>query len=246
MHSCVSRPRHLPVTASAVPTTLQRVAPTVAPRHRQAACLRGVSLLVRRDTARACANKPPPPPPPLSPRLLLARRLALVAITLKVVLFTPAAAVHQSLLLAFLGTALASRDWWLMSTHLPAVLGSKALSHGAVVATGVAIYILAGLCEIGGGWLVWNALRSGKPRWWAALGSLALVAYGFVAALQPQAAFGRAFALYGGYFVIMSVAWGAVLDGFRPDRGDFVGCALVVAGIIVMTAWPRGGASPAG
>jgi small multidrug resistance family-3 protein len=167
-----------------------------------------------------------------------------VAITLKVVLFTPAAAVHQSLLLAFLGTALASRDWWLMSTHLPAVLGGKALPHGAVVATGVAIYILAGLCEIGGGWLVWQALRCGKPRWWAALGSLTLVAYGFVAALQPQAAFGRAFALYGGYFVVMSVAWGAVLDGFRPDRGDFVGCALVVAGIIVMTAWPRATAPP--
>ena len=201
--------------------------------------------MLRRDTGCVCAKQPPPPVPPpaagvpLSPRLLLARRLALVAITLKVVLFTPTAAAHQSLLLALLGTVLASRDFWVMSTPLPPVLGGKALSHGAVIATGVALYILAGLCEIGGGWLVWQALRSGRPRWWAALGSLTLVAYGFVAALQPQAAFGRAFALYGGYFVVMSVAWGAVLDGFRPDRGDFVGCALVVAGIIVMTAWPR-------
>jgi drug/metabolite transporter superfamily protein YnfA len=108
---------------------------------------------------------------------------------------------------------------------------------------GVALYLLAGLCEIGGGWLVWQAVRASKPRWWAAIGSAVLVAYGFVAALQPQAAFGRAYALYGGWFVIMSLAWGAALDGFRPDAGDFAGCALIVAGIVLMTAWPRHGLS---
>jgi len=166
---------------------------------------------------------------------------------------TPQPALLSGLALGLLGTLLASQPAVMAalatlpppSAPVPSPLLRGALhSSGATAAVGVAVYLLAGLCEIGGGWLVWQALRCGKPRWWAALGSLTLVAYGFVAALQPQAAFGRAFALYGGYFVVMSVAWGAVLDGFRPDRGDFVGCALVVAGIIVMTAWPRASAPP--
>jgi drug/metabolite transporter superfamily protein YnfA len=119
--------------------------------------------------------------------------------------------------------------------------GAPPLSHASTLAVGFGVYILAGLCEIGGGWLVWQALRCGKPRWWAAVGSAILVAYGFIAALQPVASFGRAFALYGGYFVLMSIAWGAALDGFRPDAGDAIGCALIVAGVIVMSAWQRPG-----
>lgn len=174
--------------------------------------------------------------------LLVLRRLALVAITLKVVLFTPWSELHKSALLGVFASVLASRD--AMTSALPAVLGGKHLSTSGIALVGVALYLLAGLCEIGGGWLVWQAMRAGKPKWWAALGSLVLVAYGFVAALQPQAAFGRAFALYGGYFVVMSIAWGAVLDGFRPDKGDFVGCAIIVAGIIVMSAWPRASGGP--
>lgn len=29
------------------------------------------------------------------------------------------------------------------------------------------------------------------------------------------------------------------LDGFKPDVGDLVGGALIIAGIVVMTAWRR-------
>ena len=47
---------------------------------------------------------------------------------------------------------------------------------------------------------------------------VALGLYGFVAALQPSAEFGRVLAAYGGVFVVGSLLWGAVADGFRPDR----------------------------
>jgi len=159
----------------------------------------------------------------------------LVAIVAKVVLFTPESSILSSVLLGVLGSVLASR-----SVVLEMLQG---LGPHTKPAASVALYLLAGLCEIGGGWLVWQALRSGRPWWWALLGSLVLVAYGFVAALQPTADFGRAFALYGAYFIVMSLGWGAVLDGFRPDRGDYIGCALVIAGAVLMTAWPRSGAA---
>jgi small multidrug resistance family-3 protein len=105
-----------------------------------------------------------------------------------------------------------------------------------------ALFLLAGLGEIGGGWLVWQAVRERKPWWWAALGGACLVAYGFVPTLQPAAAgdeFGRIDAAYGGMFIGMSFAWGRALDGMRLDLGDLIGGCLCLAGVVVILAWPR-------
>ena len=59
------------------------------------------------------------------------------------------------------------------------------------------LFFAAGLAEIGGGWLVWKAVREGAPRWWAAGGALVLAAYGFIPCLQPIDDFGRLYAAYG-------------------------------------------------
>ena len=55
--------------------------------------------------------------------------------------------------------------------------------------------------KIGGAYLVWQAVREGGAWWLALLGGLALFAYGFVAAFQPDPNFGRILAAYGGVFV---------------------------------------------
>jgi small multidrug resistance family-3 protein len=54
--------------------------------------------------------------------------------------------------------------------------------------------VLAGLCEIGGGYLVWGWMREHKPLAWALLGAIILATYGVVAALQPIGEFGRVYA----------------------------------------------------
>lgn len=56
-------------------------------------------------------------------------------------------------------------------------------------------------------------------RWWALLGSVTLVTYGFVPTLQPTADFGRIFAIYGGFFIVYSYGWGWALDKQKPDAG---------------------------
>ena len=61
-----------------------------------------------------------------------------------------------------------------------------------------ALFVLAGLCEIGGGYLVWGWMRNHKPLAWALLGAAVLAAYGVVAALHPISKFGRVYAAYGG------------------------------------------------
>jgi len=102
----------------------------------------------------------------------------------------------------------------------------------------VAFFLLAGLLEIGGGYLVWLTLREQRSAWLAVLGALALAAYGFVATLQP-ANFGRVYAAYGGVFIVLSLAWGWAVDGHRPDRWDYLGGALCVFGMALIMYGPR-------
>lgn len=106
-------------------------------------------------------------------------------------------------------------------------------------AFGVFVFILAGLCEIGGGWLVWQTIRENRPWWMALLGAIVLIVYGFVATLQPLTDFARVYAIYGAFFILMSILWGLVIDGFRPDTGDIVGAVIVFVGTAVMYFWPR-------
>jgi small multidrug resistance family-3 protein len=109
------------------------------------------------------------------------------------------------------------------------------------VARSVALFVLAAFAEIGGAWLVWQGVREHRGLGWVGFGVAALAAYGFVATLQPDAHFGRILAAYGGVFVAGSLAWGMVLDGFRPDRWDLTGAAVCLVGVgLIMYAPGRG------
>ncbi|MEG3436406.1 YnfA family protein [Pannus brasiliensis CCIBt3594] len=99
-------------------------------------------------------------------------------------------------------------------------------------------FILSGLCEIGGGYLVWLWVREGKSGWLAVAGAILLTVYGFVATGQP-ANFGRAYAAYGGVFIVLSILWGWWIDRAAPDHLDWLGGALVIAGVLVMMYAPR-------
>jgi len=103
----------------------------------------------------------------------------------------------------------------------------------------ILIFVASGFCEIGGGWLVWQTVRTQKPWYWAFFGSLILVTYGFVATSNPLANFGRVYAIYGGFFILLSYGWAAVLDGFQLDTGDYAGLAVVLVGVLIILAWPR-------
>lgn len=49
----------------------------------------------------------------------------------------------------------------------------------------VALFTLAALAEIGGGWLVWQGVREHRGWVWIALGEAVLVLYGLIPTLQP-------------------------------------------------------------
>ncbi len=110
---------------------------------------------------------------------------------------------------------------------------------GMTVARSILLFALAAVAEIGGAWLVWQGVREHRGWLWTGLGVLALGAYGFVATLQPDAAFGRILAAYGGVFVAGSLVWGMVADGFRPDRYDVIGALICLVGVAVIMYAPR-------
>jgi small multidrug resistance family-3 protein len=59
-----------------------------------------------------------------------------------------------------------------------------------LIAKSMFYFVLAGLCEIEGGYLVWLWLRQGRSRVLALIGASVLVLYGIIPTLQP-ANFGR-------------------------------------------------------
>lgn len=99
-------------------------------------------------------------------------------------------------------------------------------------------FLLAGLMEIGGGYLMWLWFRE-KWAWWVgALGALILVGYGIVPTFQP-ANFGRVYAAYGGVFVILSIFWGWAIDGIKPDASDVIGMLMCLVGVGFIMYTPR-------
>jgi small multidrug resistance family-3 protein len=103
----------------------------------------------------------------------------------------------------------------------------------------VVLFVLAAVAEIGGAWLVWQGVREHRGLAWIGGGVIALGLYGFVATLQPDTHFGRVLAAYGGVFIVGSLAWGMVFDGFRPDRYDVVGAVICLVGVAVIMYLPR-------
>ena len=110
-----------------------------------------------------------------------------------------------------------------------------------LIARSIALFLLAAVAEIGGASLIWQGVREQRGLVWIGAGVIALGLYGFVATLQPDANFGRILAAYGGVFVAGSLAWGMVVDKFRPDRYDIIGALICLAGVGVIMYFPRAG-----
>ena len=107
------------------------------------------------------------------------------------------------------------------------------------IALSILLFIAAGLLEVGGGWLVWQTVREDKNWTFAAAGVIALIGYGFVPCLQPTSDFGRVYAIYGGFFIVLAFAWARRFDGYLPDLGDLIGASIALFGVLVIMLWPR-------
>ncbi|PZV11360.1 MAG: YnfA family protein [Leptolyngbya sp.] len=100
------------------------------------------------------------------------------------------------------------------------------------------LFVLAGLFEIGGGYLFWLWLREGKSAWLGVIGVVALIMYAILPTLQT-ANFGRVYAAYGGIFIVLSILWGWGVDRITPDKYDLLGGWIALLGVLVIMYAPR-------
>ena len=101
------------------------------------------------------------------------------------------------------------------------------------------LFILAGLAEIGGGYLVWLWLREKKSILIGIAGAIVLVLYGVIPTFQVYPQFGRVYAAYGGIFIVLSLFWGWIIDKKRPDLFDWLGGLVALAGATIIIWMPR-------
>jgi len=106
--------------------------------------------------------------------------------------------------------------------------------------TTLGVYAAAALAEIGGCFAFWAVLRLDRSAWWLAPGVASLILFAGLLTLADSAAAGRAYAAYGGIYILASLAWLWSVEGLRPDRWDIGGAALCLIGAGVILLGPRG------
>lgn len=70
-------------------------------------------------------------------------------------------------------------------------------------------FLVAGVLEISGGYMVWQCIKNNKGLPYFLLGTLLLILYGIIPTLQT-ANFGRTYAAYGGHLYSLITIMGLV------------------------------------
>ena len=100
-------------------------------------------------------------------------------------------------------------------------------------------YAGAAVAEIAGCFAFWGWLRLGKSVWWLLPGLISLALFAYLLTLVESDAAGRAYAAYGGVYIVASILWLWIIEGSRPDRWDVLGATTCLAGAVIILFGPR-------
>ena len=101
------------------------------------------------------------------------------------------------------------------------------------------IYLMAALAEIAGCFAFWAWLRQGQSGLWALPGVVSLAVFAWLLTLAPSDQAGRAYAAYGGIYIVSSIAWLWLVEQRRPDAWDLLGGAMAIAAAALILFGPR-------
>lgn len=102
------------------------------------------------------------------------------------------------------------------------------------------VYLGAALAEIAGCFAFWAWLRLDRSPLWLVPGIAALCVFAWLLTLVETEQAGRAYAAYGGIYILSALCWLWAMEGIRPDRWDLVGGAVSLAGAAIILWGPRG------
>lgn len=101
------------------------------------------------------------------------------------------------------------------------------------------IYLSAALAEIAGCFAFWAWLRLSRSSLWIVPGSASLILFAYLLTLVETDDAGRAYAAYGGIYIITALCWLWVAEGVRPDRWDIIGAGFCLTGACVILLSPH-------
>ncbi len=104
-------------------------------------------------------------------------------------------------------------------------------------------FFFAALFEIFGCYTFWMWLRQGKSALWVIPALISLTLFALLLTKVEAVYAGRAYAAYGGIYIVASIGWLAVVERVRPLGSDWLGLALCVIGASVILFGPRFSAS---
>ena len=108
------------------------------------------------------------------------------------------------------------------------------------IASTILVYAGAAVAEIAGCFAFWAWLRLGKTVFWLILGMGSLALFAYLLTLVEGDAAGRAYATYGGIYIVASLVWLWAVEGHQPDRWDLFGSALALVASAIILFAPRG------
>jgi len=100
-------------------------------------------------------------------------------------------------------------------------------------------FILAAFFEITGCYLFWLHFKTGKSMLLLIPAIFSLLLFAYQLTKIDTAAAGRAYAIYGGIYIISSLAWMYGVEKFSPDLWDFIGVSICLIGASVILFAPR-------
>lgn len=100
-------------------------------------------------------------------------------------------------------------------------------------------FILAAIGELIGCYAVWVWVRETRSPLLIPLAVASLLFFAWSLSRTPVPLGGRAFAAYGGVYLIAALGWMIGIDRVRPDRWDLLGGALAFLGALVIAYGPR-------
>jgi small multidrug resistance family-3 protein len=93
-----------------------------------------------------------------------------------------------------------------------------------------AVFAGAAVLEIAGCFAFWAWLRQGRSPWLAVAGAASLIGFAMLLTRADAVFAGRAYAAYGGVYIVASLLWLWSIEGKRPDQWDLAGALLCLAG----------------
>jgi small multidrug resistance family-3 protein len=98
----------------------------------------------------------------------------------------------------------------------------------------LAYFVAAAFFELAGCFAFWLWLRRGESFFVAAGGVISLLLFATALTRVDSTFAGRAYAAYGGIYIVGSVLWLWWVEGQRPSTTDLVGACLALVGTLVI------------